>query len=164
MNLIRTLPDWLIIAGILLVPLAWALIGKTISAASSERWRVVNKVALAVWLILLLYGAVFSRWDMGLAPSEWGLLPFRNYSAYTMKEVYLNIAMFEPIGMTLGALLKGRMSSVSRLLTALLIGLAGSVTIELLQQLLVLGAFQMDDIIWNVIGCMVGTLSILVQE
>lgn len=135
-----------------------ALIGKTISAANPERWRVVNKVALTVWLILLLYGAVFSRWDMELAPAEWGLVPFRNYSAYTMKEVYLNIAMFEPIGMTLGVLLKGRKASTtqSRLLTVMLIGLVLSLTIELLQQLLVLGAFQMDDIIWNVAGCALG--------
>ena len=159
MNLIHTLPYWLMIAGILLVPLVWAMIGKTISAASSERWRVVNKVALAVWLILLLYGAVFSRWDMGLAQAEWGLVPFKNYSAYTMKEVYLNIAMFEPIGMTLGVLLKGRKSYVSRLLTIMLIGLSLSVAIELLQQFLVLGAFQMDDIIWNVMGCIVGSTS-----
>ena len=164
MNIIHTLPDWLVIAGILLVPFAWGLIGRSVSGAYPEKWLLLNKVVLALWLALLLYGAVFSRWDMGLAPAEWQIIPFKNFSTYSMKQVYLNVAMFEPIGMTLGALLKGRMSSVSRLLTALLIGLAGSVTIELLQQLLVLGAFQMDDIIWNVIGCMVGTLSILVQE
>lgn len=156
MNLMHTLPDWLTIAGIALVPMAWGLIGKTISAASSERWRVVNKVALALWVVLLLYGAVISRWNMGLAPAEWRLIPFKNYSVYTTKEVYLNIAMFEPIGMTVGALLQGRRSLASQFFTVLLIGLAVSVSIELLQQLLVLGAFEMDDILWNVVGCVIG--------
>lgn len=156
MNLMHTLPDWLIIAGIALVPMAWELIGKSVSVDYSERWRLVNKVVLALWLVLLLYGAVFSRWDMGLAPAEWQMIPFKNFSTYTMKEVYLNIAMFEPIGMTVGALLQGRRSLASQFFTVLLIGLAVSVSIELLQQLLVLGAFEMDDIIWNVVGCVIG--------
>lgn len=156
MNLMRMLPDWLIIAGVLLAPLMWVFIGKIISTANPERWRLINKVALTLWLVLLMYGAVFSRWDMGLAPAEWQTIPFRNFSIYTMKQVYLNIAMFEPIGMTVGALLQGRKSLASQLCSVLLIGLAVSVSIELLQQLLVLGAFQMDDIIWNVVGCVVG--------
>lgn len=54
--------------------------------------------------------------------------------------------------MTLSVLLKDRRP----LIGIVLIGLAISVMIEVLQQILVLGAFQMDDIIWNTIGALLG--------
>lgn len=158
MNLIHTLPNWLLIAGIVLAPLVWAFIGRSVSAAKAESWRLVNKVVFAIWLVLVIYGGLLCRLDMDLTGLSSGIAPFSNLDWNALDEICLNILMFEPIGMTLTALLKPSKARIPRLATVVLFGMALSLTIELLQHIFVLGAFQTDDIIWNTIGCLLGCI------
>lgn len=155
MNLIRTTPGWLLITLLLAAPVAWGLADRRFGL--TDRWRLINKAVLIAWLALVIYGALLTRWEMDLDGLQMSLVPFENLHWYNMKEVYLNIAMFEPIGMTLGVLLKDARASMPRFMVVFLIGLGLSVTIEVLQKLLTLGAFEIDDIIWNTAGALLGT-------
>lgn len=79
--------------------------------------------------------------------------PFWSYDRpELLVENIMNVIVFIPIGMILGSLLKVKGSW----LVALLIGCGISVTIESLQFFLMRGFSEVDDVIHNTVGCIVG--------
>ena len=74
----------------------------------------------------------------------------------------MNVIVFIPIGMILGSLLRVKGSSTSeatKSMTWLMVAIIGcgiSVTIESLQFFLMRGFSEVDDVIHNTLGCMIG--------
>ena len=74
----------------------------------------------------------------------------------------MNVIVFIPVGMILGSLLRVKGSSTSEAtksmtwLFTLLIGCGISVTIESLQFFLMRGFSEVDDVMHNTVGCIVG--------
>ena len=64
----------------------------------------------------------------------------------------MNVIVFIPIGMILGSLLRVKGSW----LVALLIGCSISVTIESLQFFFMRGFSELDDVMHNTVGCLMG--------
>ena len=64
----------------------------------------------------------------------------------------MNVIVFIPVGMILGSLLKVKGSW----LVALLIGCSISITVEALQFWFMKGFSELDDVMHNTLGCLVG--------
>ena len=86
--------------------------------------------------------------------------PFWSYNAIQegredlLAENIMNVVVFIPVGLILGLLLKVKGSW----LIALMTGLAISVTIETLQFFLMRGFSELDDMMHNTLGCVIGFL------
>lgn len=97
------------------------------------------------------------------AQAEWtyNISPFWSYQAIRegrddiLVQVIMNVLAFIPIGLLLGTF-KGM-----KWWHVLLIGLCFSMLIELLQLILKRGLTEIDDVVHNVVGCMMGYWAIV---
>lgn len=112
---------------------------------------------LAEWVFLVLGTCVIFRESR--EECRINLIPLISYfdygeNSYFMEKAALNIlnvALFIPIGLLLGC--GFRKITWQRVLT---IGTLISVFVEILQLILKCGLCEMDDLIHNIVGCMVG--------
>ena len=109
----------------------------------------------AEYVALLLYFTVFARTDTGCY--EYALIPFWSYRVIhegvevLIQEVAMNIAVMIPVGFLLGVCMKR-----ATWWKVALLGGCISLTVELLQLVLRRGCCETDDIIHNVLGCLLG--------
>lgn len=113
---------------------------------------------LVEYLFLLLYLTVFVRstqaeWTYNLSPF-WSYQAIREGRDDILVQVIMNVLAFIPIGLLLGTF-KGM-----KWWHVLLIGLCFSLLIELLQLVLKRGLTEIDDVVHNVVGCMVGFVGV----
>lgn len=117
--------------------------------------RGVSVVALVVLLVLLYCSTVIYRKD-GVETGI-NLMPFWSYYAIMdgkeqmVLEKILNVLVYIPIGFLCGIVFKEK-----KLKYAIIIGAASSVMIEISQYLFEKGFAELDDVIHNTAGCMVG--------
>lgn len=109
---------------------------------------------LVEYLFLLLYLAVFVRntqagWTYNLSPF-WSYQAIRKGRDDILAQVIMNVLAFIPIGLLLGTF-KGM-----KWWQALLIALCFSMLIELLQLVLKRGLAEIDDVVHNGVGCVIG--------
>ena len=109
---------------------------------------------LVEYLFLLLYLTVFVRstqveWTYNLSPF-WSYQAIREGRDDILVQVIMNVLAFIPIGLLLGSF-KGM-----KWWHVLLIGLCFSMLIELLQLVLKRGLTEIDDVVHNVVGCVMG--------
>lgn len=86
-------------------------------------------------------------------------MPFWNYSRQDLvAENNMNVIVFIPIGMILGSLLrvKGSWLPKGSWLMVAIIGCGISVTIEAIQFFLMRGFSEVDDVMHNTVGCLLG--------
>ena len=101
--------------------------------------------------------------------SGYDLHPFWSYGAYFSGEVpqllvenVMNVVVFLPVGIILGSLLRVKGSSTSeatKSMTWLMVAIIGcgiSVTIESLLFFLMRGFSELDDVMHNTLGCLIG--------
>ena len=115
----------------------------------------VLKCVLAVYLIITFYITVVSRASSGnnLIRTEW-LEGYKSvHDVYGNSENYLNILLFVPIGC-----LVGLVARKYRLIHAFLVGLFVSETIECAQLIWQRGTFDVNDLMNNTIGALIGGL------
>ena len=120
-------------------------------------WRYCSTLLLAEWVFLVLYAIVFVR-ESGVE-KDYNLMPFWSYwdygeNSYFMEmfgENILNVILFVPIGFLAGCGLRGVTWK-----KVLLLGGGFSVFIELLQFVFKKGFCETDDVIHNVLGCIIG--------
>lgn len=112
-------------------------------------------IALAELYFLILCSTVFCRSVSKSARIEWE--PFWSYHAYLQGRDYIfgqivmNVLVFIPMGFLLGGILHGK-----GWWKALLIGLGMSLLIEVLQYMRMCGVTEVDDLIHNAFGFMIG--------
>ena len=121
--------------------------------------RYASALLLAEWVMLVLCATVIFRSASAergfrLIPlsSYWDIGP-HSYLLEAVAEKALNIALFVPVGFLLGC---GFRSMTWK--RALLTGCCISVGIELLQFVFQRGFCEVDDVIHNVFGCLIGYL------
>lgn len=122
---------------------------------SNGRLRLGLRVLFAAYLTFIFYLTVVSRASSGmdLIRTEW-LEGYKSvHDVYANSENYLNILLFVPIGC-----LVGFVANKYRLMYAVLVGLFVSETIECSQLIWQRGTFDVDDLMNNTIGAMVGGL------
>jgi glycopeptide antibiotics resistance protein len=87
------------------------------------------------------------------ATRQYDFHPFWSYDRpELLVENIMNVFVFVPVGMILGSLLKVKGSW----LVALLIGCSISITIEALQFWFMKGFSEVDDVMHNTVGCLIG--------
>ena len=101
------------------------------------------------------------------ATRQYDFHPFWSYDRpELLVENIMNVIVFIPVGMILGSLLRVKGSSTSEAtksmtwLFTLLIGCGISVTIESLQFFLMRGFSELDDVMHNTVGCILGYIMV----
>jgi glycopeptide antibiotics resistance protein len=90
------------------------------------------------------------------ATRQYDFHPFWSYDRpELLVENIMNVFVFVPVGMILGSLLKVKGSW----LVALLIGCSISITIEALQFWFMKGFSEVDDVMHNTLGCVIGYIA-----
>ena len=112
-------------------------------------WMVLLTLYLnAMYIVIGVPGVQYICWDPTL-----NLIPFQDFSARNMEGMVLNAIMFAPLGFLLPAYLE-RYRHWGRTLAA---GFLTSLTVELIQ-LFTFRATDVDDLIMNTLGTLVGFL------
>ena len=155
-GIIDDVPVWLygIAIGVFIVGSAIAFIKK----GRNEGLRISARLFLLFYVVVLFCSTVFFRKNMGATTRNW-YYPLWHYrlivqgEVLLFSEVIMNVVVFVPIGFTLGLAfrkLKGW--------HAVLAGMGISLGIELLQWFFRKGFADVDDVIHNALGCVIGYL------
>ena len=122
-------------------------------------FRYSANLLLVEYIFLLFCSTVIFR-----TPGETRHYDFHPFWSYDRPELLIenimNVIVFIPVGMILGSLLRVNYGSRLRVkgswLVALLIGCSISVTIEALQFWFMKGFSEVDDVMHNTLGCILG--------
>ena len=119
-----------------------------------SKWRKSGKdialLLLIEYLFLLYSSTVFLREDWGVIRCE--LIPFWSYSRPDLiVENIMNVVVFIPIGFLLGLCFNKQ-----KCWSILLMGAGISLSIEVLQLFLRRGYSELDDVMHNTLGCLIG--------
>lgn len=135
------------VIGALLALLIWGF---------SKGWRKISFLLLVEYLALIFCSTVIFRRTIKNLPVK--VIPFERYekvlngaSEHLEPELLMNVLVFIPLGLLIAAAFKG-----IKWWQALLAGLGVSLFIEFLQYCFNKGTAEVDDVIHNVAGCMIG--------
>jgi len=153
------------VAGSIPLEIYWGLMGLFVIGLFAMVWwkglwlglRYCLALLLAEWFFLILCATVIFR-DTS-AERSYNLIPFWSYFDYgkhsyfleMFGETILNVLLFVPVGFLLDCVFQ-RMT----LKKVLLLGGALSLFIELLQFIFKRGFCETNDVIHNVVGCLLG--------
>jgi glycopeptide antibiotics resistance protein len=135
---------------------------------SREDNKTANKLTTALFIIYLITIIWILLFKLGVRFSYMGnrsvnLIPFSDIfnpnGKIDFMEIILNVMIFLPLGIYAGVLFK-RWSFGNKLIFFFLI----SLLIEGLQYILSVGAFDITDIITNILGGIIGSLIFLLME
>ena len=113
------------------------------------RW---SSVLLLIEYVFLIFCSTVIFRPTG-ETSQYDFHPFWSYDRpELLVENIMNVIVFIPVGMILGSLLRVKGSW----LVALLIGCSISITIEALQFCFMKGFSEVDDVMHNTVGCLIG--------
>ena len=136
-----------IVVAYTLAALAWGLL---------KDWRQAWRLLAIGYGILILYVTVFSR--PTCQASGYSLQPFASYlliignrDGYLLLQVIMNVVAFLPVGFLARAAFVHWSWGKSMACGVLL-----SVVIETLQLVLLKGTAELDDVIHNTLGCLIG--------
>ena len=140
---------------VIILPLITDILAYAISGFAKRRMKqnVLQTIclsALILYLAALLYITVFSR--QRVLEVRWNLIPLQDFDAgMFIGQLSPNILLFIPVGILLDGLLPK-----SKLLSLILIGVGISLYIELVQLLVHAGIFDVDDLLSNSLGVILG--------
>ena len=153
------------VAGAIPVAVCWGLLAVfVIGAVGLLLWkgvrtggRYVSALALSEWIALVLCATVIFRSTK--AERGFRLIPFSSYWDFgphgyllaMVAENLLNVVLFLPVGILLGCGFKGVTWK-----RALVIGLVLSIAIEVLQFVFKKGFCEVDDVMHNALGSLIG--------
>lgn len=121
-----------------------------------KNWQVFLIIILIIYVFILLNITLGSRESS--YGKEYCLIPFYSYYVYLhgatekLRESMMNILLFYPLGLLVGALFKKK--------KFILMGLLFSAGIEVCQYIFHLGYAEVDDVIHNTIGMAIGVILI----
>ncbi len=116
--------------------------------------------AITVSYSILLFGMLIASRKVG--NREINVIPFWSYRSYFSGNLdllyvnFLNVMLFIPLGFFLFLFLTGSHSARKAFLVSVLIGFLISVSVEALQFILSRGMVELDDVIHNTLGTIVG--------
>lgn len=152
---------------LLLVVLA---IASVLSVITYKRFNsFYPKCVFAIWLMvyifIILYITVFNRLVHPFTEYHYHLIPLWSIDniklgyVETIYEKINNVILFVPLGILIGGLISSITSPNSRLwFMSMVVGCLVSICIEIFQLLTKTGWCEIDDVICNTIGCVIGSL------
>lgn len=162
---IYTQPIPWILVEIVLFPVLWGVL--TSHASKIKGNKVLNAVLLfgAIYVILhitLLDRSAAARADF-VSPPFLLLKKAWSESREIFRSLFLNVLLFEPLGAAVAHLQPSKWTCRVHILTAVLVGLAVSTAIEYCQFYLAVGNAEVDDVICNTLGALIGALSLPIK-
>ena len=118
-------------------------------------WRLVSGLILVEYVVLLFFTTVFSRYyretpKFNMTPF-WSYMEIINGKHEFIPEIIMNVVVFVPVGMFLGLTFRDlKWKSV------LVVAVCISLSIEVLQFILHRGFSELDDVMHNTIGSLLG--------
>ena len=126
-------------------------------------------IALCIWLSVTLWITLLSR-TPGAAHSP-ELIPFHSYrkllatgNTEMIRTNFMNIVLFYPAGLLATSLLPENWSRIPKLLSVGIAFSLFSMVIEYVQFRYLLGEPEIDDVIHNMLGSVIGTIPIIFQN
>ena len=130
-------------------------------------WRPVLGGLLLIWIAILFYATVISRTPGQFGPPN--LIPFHSYrevgaggSWEILLSNYMNILLFFPGGLFLCGLLPGRWHWLLRVFVSGAVFALLSGAMEYGQYVWQLGLVEIDDVLHNVLGALLGAVFTLI--
>ncbi|MDE6567907.1 MAG: VanZ family protein [Lachnospiraceae bacterium] len=131
---------------------------------NKRKIQIISWVIFIIYLVMMVYFLFFSE-QMGRVPGNqyrYNLVPFaeiKRYLSYrnkigsfhVMLNLLGNVVCFIPFGFVIPILTRKQTA-----LRMFLLGMSASVLVELLQLVSMLGTFDVDDIILNTLGVLIG--------
>lgn len=165
-NFIYARPLWLVIFLLLLLTVLWSRAEEWCAASHrwTVRWKLWNLAALAASLLFIAWATLLRREPMAELVVD--LQPFATFDRIAEQREYIrtmvmNAALFLPLGLSAAALLPRRWPWL-RIAFALVLGVAVSCGVEHLQYLHLLGTVEVDDVICNGFGALLGAQFVLI--
>lgn len=127
-------------------------------------WRPVIALFFLAWLAVISVATLTDR-SPGLIPAEPELIPFHSYRAVfagenkeILRSNFMNVVLFYPVGLFACELLPKNWSQVKRVILVAVLFALVSVGIEFCQYHFALGQAEIDDVIHNALGALIGAL------
>ena len=127
-------------------------------------WRPVIALLFLAWLAVIAVATLADR-TPGLIPMEPELIPFHSYRAVMAgenKEIirsnFMNVVLFYPAGLFACELLPKSWSLAKRVILVAVLFALVSAGIEFCQYHFALGQAEVDDVIHNALGALIGAL------
>lgn len=152
---------FLMVAGVI----CWMICGVLFTQKRAGNWRILNAFLCVVSIAVVVYCTLMNRTGNR---NELILRPFHSLAeARKQPEVYrsmlMNVFLFLPFGLTAPFAISngktGRKYEMTAICGTVLAALVFSVFIETLQYTFQLGRAETDDVICNVSGAVIGTIS-----
>lgn len=166
-NFIYSRPLWLVVFLMLLLAVLWSRWDELTAADKRQRWKwkVLNLALLLLSLLFIAWVTLLRREPM--AELVVVLEPFATFDLLDEQPEYIrtmlmNAALFLPLGLTAAALLPRRWPWL-RIVLAVLLGAAVSCGVEQLQYRYLLGTVEVDDVICNTLGALMGAQFVLIE-
>lgn len=160
MSLIYEIPIGYIFLAVILIMSAWTVVAYFFE---SKVWfNLINKItlvftAVAVFMITLVFRS-YEVSGISLAPFSVFVLAQEYPDVYI--QMILNIVLFVPLGLSAPYILHNRAKHPITITVVFAVVL--SLIIEILQYIFVCGYSEVDDIILNTLGAVIGTVSYVV--
>ncbi len=127
-------------------------------------WRPVIALLFLAWLAVIAVATLTDR-TPGIIPAEPELIPFHSYRAVIAgenKEIlrsnFMNVVLFYPAGLFACELLPKSWSRAKRVILVAVLFALVSAGIEFCQYHFALGQAEVDDVIHNALGALIGAL------
>ena len=166
-NHIYAQPLGKVIVLLLLLTVLWSWVEEwcAVSHRRTVWWKLLNLAAFALSLLFIAWATLLRREPMAELVVE--LRPFATFDRIAAQPEYIrtmimNAALFLPLGLSAAALLPRRWPWL-RIAFALLLGLAVSCGVEQLQYLHLLGTVEVDDVLCNTFGALLGGQFVLIE-
>lgn len=127
-------------------------------------WQPVILLLLFIWLSVIAVATLTDR-SPGAVPQAPYLIPFHSYRAVLaggnielLRSNFMNVVLFYPAGLLTYDLLPKRWSGAKKLLLLTSLFAMVSIGIEACQYHFALGQAEVDDVIHNALGALIGAL------
>lgn len=127
-------------------------------------WKRVNTVLLALSIILIVSITFVLR---QASIQSYSIIPFSSFELAKLfpdvyQEMILNVILYMPVGMTMPFVLSGRVRHPAAV--TVVFALLLSIATEILQFLFMRGYTEVDDVMFNTIGAVLGAISFMITD
>ncbi len=139
-----------------LVVLLFGMVSSILIFGYKKGGKYSLRLLLIEYVLLIYCSTVFFRWSKGAV--EYSFIPFWSYRDYfngvndkLLVENIMNVVVFVPVGLLIGAAYRAMTWK-----KVIEIGICLSVGIEVMQFVFRKGFSEVDDVMHNTLGCMIG--------